>query len=115
MVALAHALRARGHAVSFVAPSNFADWIRSHGFDATSDGIDVAATLQAHGVQFDSFRWQMRYLTDVMIPALFENVPRAMPDADVIVGAGVQLAAASVAERRDVPYATAVFCPCAVP
>ncbi|HYM21908.1 MAG TPA: glycosyltransferase [Vicinamibacterales bacterium] len=115
MVALALALRARGHVVSFVAPSNFAPWIRSFGFAFESDGIDVAGMLRAHGMHFDSMRWQMQYLTRVMIPALFETVPRAMPDAEVIVGAGVQLAAASVAEQRGVPYATAMFCPCAVP
>src|SRR5258708_177172 len=115
MLALATALRARGHVVSFVAPSNFSDWIRSHGFHADSDGIDVAAMLQSAGMHFDSLRWQLRYITDVLMPALFDAVPRAMPDADVIVGAGIQFAAASVAEQRDVPYATAIFCPCAVP
>src|SRR5438874_2431275 len=45
MLALAIALRARGHVVSFVAPSNFSGWIRSHGFPADSDGIDVAGPL----------------------------------------------------------------------
>jgi UDP:flavonoid glycosyltransferase YjiC (YdhE family) len=115
MLALAVALRARGHEPSFVAPSNFCAWIRAHGFPAESDGVDVAAMLQSSGMHFDSLRWQMRYLTDVLMPALFEHVPRAAPDADVIVGSGVQFVAASVAEQRGVPYATAVFCPCAVP
>src|SRR5690349_9136765 len=115
MIALAIALRARGHAVSFVAPSNFADWVRSFGFPFESDGIDVAAMLRSNGMHFDSLRWQLRYISDVLMPSLFDAVPRAMPDADVIVGAGVQFAAASVAEQRDIPYVTAVFCPCAVP
>jgi len=115
MVALAIALRARGHAVSFVAPSNFADWVGSFGFPFQSDGIDVAAMLRTSGMHFDSLRWQLRYISDVLMPSLFDSVPRAMPDADVIVGAGVQFAAASVAEQREVPYASAIFCPCAVP
>src|SRR5262249_3896474 len=34
---------------------------------------------------------------------------------DVIVASGVQLAAASAAERFGAEYVTAVFCPCAVP
>ena len=115
MLALATVMRERGHTVSFVAPSNVGDWIRAHGFHADSDGIDVAAMLQSSGMHFKSFRWQMRYLTDVLMPSLFEHVPRAMPDAELIVGSGVQFAASSVAEQRGVPYATAVFCPCAVP
>jgi len=115
MLALAVALRARGHEPSFVAPSNFGDWIRAHGFPAETDGIDVAAMLRSSGMHFDSLRWQMRYLADVLMPSLFEHVPRATPDADLIVGSGVQFVAASVAEQREVPYATAVFCPCAVP
>src|SRR5262245_60081933 len=115
MLALATALRARGHDAAFVAPSNFGDWIRAHGFSAESDGVDVAAMLRSSGMHFDSLRWQMRYLADVLMPSLFEHVPLAMPDADVIVGYGVQFVAASVAEQREVPYATAVFCPCAVP
>jgi len=39
MLALAVALGARGHVASFVVPSNFLDWIRSCGFDATSNGV----------------------------------------------------------------------------
>ncbi|HEV3141255.1 MAG TPA: glycosyltransferase [Vicinamibacterales bacterium] len=115
MLALATALRARGHVAAFVAPSNFGDWIRAHGFHADSDGIDVAAMLRSASVDFDSTRWQMRYIADVLMPALFESVPRGMPDAHVIVGSGVQFAAASVAEQRGVAYASAIFCPCAVP
>jgi len=115
MLALACALRSRGHEAAFVAPANFGDWIRAHGFPADSDGIDVEAMLRSSGMHFESLRWQMRYLRDVLLPSLFEHVPRAMPDADIIVGSGVQFAAASVAEQRDVPYATVVFCPCAVP
>jgi vancomycin aglycone glucosyltransferase len=115
MLALAVALGARGHLASFVAPDNFVGWIRSHGFEAEPDGIDVEAMLRLSGAKLDSFRWQRRHFVDVLIPRLFESVARASPDADVIVGAGVQMAAASVAEARDVPYASVGFCPCVVP
>lgn len=114
MLALAVALRARGHAVVFVVPSNFLEWIRGCGFEAASNGIDVEAVLQAAGADFHSLRWQMRHLTELS-EQLFESVSRASERADVMIGAGVQMAAASVAEWRDIPCASVAFCPCAIP
>ena len=114
MLALAVALRGRGHVPAFVAPSNFLDWIRACGFEAQSNGIDVEAVLQSAGADLHSLRWQMAHLRD-LTAQLFETVARASDRCDVIVGAGVQMAASSVAEWRDVPYAGVAFCPCAVP
>jgi len=114
MIALAHALRDRGHVATFVAPSNSVPWIRAYGFDAEPNGIDVEAVLKTPGVDFDSLRWQMRHLAE-LTATLFGSVARASDRADLIVGSGVQMAAASVAEWRGVPSAAAVFCPCAVP
>ncbi len=115
MLALALALRTRGHTVSFVAPDNDVAWVASFGFDAVPDGIDVESLLRAEAAIFDSLRWQARHFADVLIPTLFETIAQAAPDADLIVGSGVQVAAASIAEARGVPYASAVFCPCVVP
>ncbi|HMF99453.1 MAG TPA: glycosyltransferase [Vicinamibacterales bacterium] len=114
MLALAHALSARAHRVAFIAPANFVDWIRSHGFDAESNGVDVEALLNEPGADLQSMRWQRRHL-NALIGRLFDSLGHHAGDADLIVGAGIQMAASSVAELRDVPYATAVFCPCAVP
>jgi UDP:flavonoid glycosyltransferase YjiC (YdhE family) len=114
MLALAHALRDRGHVAAFVAPANFVEWIRTHGFEAESNGIDVEAVLQAAGADLHSLRWQMRHLAELSA-TLFESVARASERADLIVGAGVQMASASVAEWRDVPCASVAFCPCAIP
>ena len=114
MLALARALDDHGHVVSFVAPTNFVAWIRSAGFDAEPNGIDVEAVLQAAGADLHSLRWQMRHLGEV-VDALFASVSRASAGVDLIVGSGIQMASASVAEWRDVPCANAVFCPCALP
>jgi vancomycin aglycone glucosyltransferase len=57
----------------------------------------------------------MRYLRDVLLPQLFQSVSRASGNEDLIVAAGVQVAAASVAERRGVPCVGVTFCPCAIP
>ena len=114
MLALAYALRERGHAVAFIAPANFVAWIGGHGFDAESNGVDVEAVLQEAGADLHSLRWQMSHLAS-LVDALFPAVARASDGADLIVGSGVQMATASVAEWRHVPAVTAAFCPCALP
>src|SRR5471030_2644135 len=114
MLALAVALRDRGHVPAFIAPSNAIGWIRSWGFEAESNGIDVEALLQASGADLQSLRWQMRHLSDVTAQ-LFDAVSRASAACDVIVASGIQMAASSVAEWRDIPYANAMFCPCVLP
>jgi UDP:flavonoid glycosyltransferase YjiC (YdhE family) len=114
MIALALALRARGHDVAFVAPANFVDWIAAYGFRCESDGVDVEAVLRRADVDIHSFRSQMRYFR-TLAPQLFQAVGRASVGTDLIVGAGVQLAGASIADLRGVPYVNAVFCPCVLP
>lgn len=114
MLALAVALRARGHAAAFSAPSNFLDWIRSCGFEAMSNGVDIAAEMQSPEARLDSVSWMFGCLTD-QTARMFAPVAQASEGADVIVGAGAQLASDSVADWRDVPHALLAFCPCAVP
>jgi vancomycin aglycone glucosyltransferase len=114
IVALAVALRARGHDVVLTVPANFVAWVRGYGFNTESDGIDVEARLRSAGADLQSLSWQMRYLSHIT-PLLFEPVARASEGCELIIGAGLQFAAASVAEERGVPYAHAVYCPCATP
>ena len=114
IVALGVALKARGHIVQLVAPANFVAWIRGFGLDAESDGVDVEALLRTSGTGLQSFNWQLRYLTH-NTPLLFEPVVRTSESCELIIGAGLQFAAASVAQWRKVPYAHVVFCPCATP
>lgn len=113
-IALAVALRARGHEAKFVAPTNSVASIRRHGFQAESNGVDLEAIMRSNGADPHSVRWLTRQLIDTLAP-LFDALAGASATADVIVGAGAQIPAASVAEWRDVPYVTAVFCPCAIP
>jgi vancomycin aglycone glucosyltransferase len=114
IVALGVALKARGHLVQLVAPANFVTWVRGYGLDMQSDGIDVEALLRSSGTGLQSLSWQMRYLSHTT-PLLFEPVARASESCELIVCAGIQFAAASVAQWRNVPYAHVVFCPCATP
>jgi vancomycin aglycone glucosyltransferase len=114
VIALAVGLRARGHDVSFVAPSNFLEWIRAHGFAVESMDVDFEELLRGGGPDINSSRWQFRQFQK-FIPQLFTSVARASEHADLIVGAGVQVAAPSVAEWREVPCVSVTFCPCAIP
>lgn len=117
MLALAMEFRARGHEVSFVTPANSVAWVTSFGFACYSDGVDVEQMIQSTGTRLQSVRWQVKYVTDVLIPRLFDSVAAAAESAkpDLIVGSGVQMAATSVAEARRVPSASVMFAPCAVP
>src|SRR5262245_50252389 len=117
MLALALGLRARGHDVSFVAPANSVEWIASFDFQCVSDGIDVEQLMQGAGTRLQSLRWQMKSLTDILIPKLFDTVSAAADAArpEIIVGSGVQMAGTSIAERRGIPSVTAMFAPCTVP
>jgi vancomycin aglycone glucosyltransferase len=114
IVALGVALKARGHLVQLVAPANFVTWVRGCGLDMQSDGVDVEALLRSSGTGLQSLSWQMRYLLQTT-PLLFEPVARASEGCELILCAGIQFAAASVAQWRNVPYAHVVFCPCATP
>jgi UDP:flavonoid glycosyltransferase YjiC (YdhE family) len=114
MLALAVALRARGHSAWFAAPDGFLAWIHACGFDAVSNGVDIAAEMQAPDARLDSIRWMFGRLKD-HTARMFEPVARASESADLIVGAGAQMVTASIAEWRDVPHAAFAFCPCAAP
>src|SRR5260221_8252492 len=76
VLALAHALRARGHAAAFVAPSNFVAWIRAQGFDAESNGIDAEAVLTEPGADLQSLRWQVRISQSSSIVCSRRSPPR---------------------------------------
>src|SRR5579863_9081363 len=114
MVALGVALKARGHLVHLVVPDNFVSWVRGLGLEATSDGIDVEALLRSAGSGLQSFQWQMQYLQN-NAPRMFEPVAQASEGCELLIGAGLQFAAASVAQWRNIPYWHAVYCPCATP
>ena len=75
-------------------------WLRLR---VRADGVDVEAALRSHGGDFSSLRWQMHHFTKVLVPSMFESFMRIDVDADVIVGAGVQVAGASVAEWKEIP------------
>ncbi len=119
MLVLGDALRLRGHDAVVCAPPNFADRVAARGLGFRPVGCDVRAHLQGEarailGNPFQFVAAAHRY-TDASVRAQFEALPEAAEGADLIVGAGVQLAAASVAERLGVPYRYVIYCPALLP
>lgn len=119
MLALADALQLRGHETVVCAPPNFADRVAARGLAFRPVGCDVQAYLQgeAQAILGGALRLvaaAQRY-TDASVRAQFAALPAAAEGADLIVGAGVQLAAASVAEQLGISYRYVVYCPALLP
>jgi UDP:flavonoid glycosyltransferase YjiC (YdhE family) len=115
LIALGIALRNRGHRVEVSAPDNFRAWVQSFGLVFHPVGLDMEQLLCAAGDKIRSLTWMMKHLSQDLIPAQFNSLPQTFPDADIIVGAGLQFAGASVAEHRGVPYVMVAYCPVAFP
>jgi vancomycin aglycone glucosyltransferase len=81
MLALALALRARGHTATFSAPSNFLDWIQACGFEAMSNGVDIAAEMRSPEARLDSVSWMFSCLKD-QTARMFAKVAQASEGAD---------------------------------
>jgi UDP:flavonoid glycosyltransferase YjiC (YdhE family) len=114
MLALARGLAARGHAVTLAAPANFAGWIESHGVPFAPVGPDMEADLRRYGDQVQTTWHQMRILRRELVPHQFGALPGACAGADLIVGAGLQVAGPSVAEALGIPYAFVAYAPVVV-
>ena len=103
MLALGDRLRARGHEIVVCAPPDFQADAEAHGFVFHPVGVAARETLtvEADAVVRGGLRMLRaanRYV-ESSLRAQFAALPAATSGADLIVGAGVQMAAASVAER----------------
>jgi UDP:flavonoid glycosyltransferase YjiC (YdhE family) len=119
MLVLGRALTARGHEVRICAPPDFEESAAAAGLEFQAVGIEVRVWLTKHAHAFDGKPIQM--LREAVIyarqclRAQFEILPDATSGADLIVGAGVQLAGRSVAALHGVPYHYVVYCPVLLP
>jgi vancomycin aglycone glucosyltransferase len=111
MLALAVALRERGHTVTLAGPANFEAWVRAHGVPFAAVVPDMEADVRRYGDRAQRLGHQMRILRTELIPNQFAVLPEVCADADLIVGAGLQLAGASVAEALGIPYAFVAYAP----
>ena len=76
MLALAVALRARGHIVRFSVPRGFLEWLGACGFEAVSNDVDIEAEMQAPDARLDSVRWMFGRLRD-HTARMFEPIAHA--------------------------------------
>jgi len=115
MLALAQRLRALGHGVVVCAPADARAPVEAGGFEFRSVSRSVRAFLEREapaitGGALRQSRAAQRYFA-LAIEEQFENLPGATADADLVIGAGVQLAAPSAAELHGVPYRYVAYCP----
>src|SRR3954471_5125831 len=115
LVALASQLRALGQQVRLCVPPDFRDWIDSLGIPVVSIGPELRR-LTASAPPAPLSPERRRQLAEESVATQFDTIATAARDCDVIVAAtALQMAARSVAERMDIPYVFAAYCPIVLP
>ena len=116
---LAVALRARGHEAVVCAPPDFAESVEGRGveFRAIGESIHAFLDAQSRAVAEGGLRLLRSVLSymERTVALQFGQLPEATRGADLVIGAGVQAAAGSVAEFHGVPYRYLVYCPVILP
>jgi UDP:flavonoid glycosyltransferase YjiC (YdhE family) len=115
MVGLAAGLVDRGQQAVVCAPPDLRHLVEARGLEFRPLGTDIHRFL---GENADALRRGpvvavrlAKKLFGRFLKEQFESLPRAAADADMIIGAGVQLAGSSVAETRGIPYRPVAYCP----
>lgn len=114
LLALGLALKARGHGVTLCTAGEFGGWIRSRGLEWVRVGSDFSELLGGIQEALDlGTRLAGRLSREV--EGHFATLAEACREADVLVGATLQMAGPSVAEQRGIPYVFVVFSPNLIP
>jgi UDP:flavonoid glycosyltransferase YjiC (YdhE family) len=115
MVGLAAGLVERGHRAVVCAPPDLRRLVEERGLEFRPLGTDIhrflaenAAALRRGAVVTTRLA---KRLFQQILEEQFEALPRAAAGADMIIGAGVQFAGASVAETMGIPYRAVAYCP----
>jgi vancomycin aglycone glucosyltransferase len=119
MLALGERLRAAGHTVRICASPDFAEAAAERGleFHAVGESVRDYLTEKAaalHGGAVAMVRESHRYVRRGVV-LQFRDLERGLAGCDLVVGAGVQLAAHSIAELYGVPYRYVAYCPAILP
>jgi UDP:flavonoid glycosyltransferase YjiC (YdhE family) len=113
MLALGEALRARGHAVTFAAPPDFAAQLRGLGYPFHPCGMQVADLLRRHaaglssGLSFGALGAAREFPREVAAQAA--ALLPAAAGHDAMVCASLLFAAPMVAEKLGIPYLYCLF------
>jgi vancomycin aglycone glucosyltransferase len=119
LLELGERFKARGHEVVVASPPDFAAEVRARGFAFHPVGRSARDWLgeQAEAVVQGGvrvLRAANQYFRE-SVQAQFAALPDVVSGADLVVGAGVQFAAPSVAERHGIPYRYVAYCPVLFP
>ena len=114
MLALALALRARGHDAVVNAPPDFESWSREIGVPFISSGRSAQEVLTEHAADMGAYPVRLLRLIKAIIaeevPVWFERMIEAARGCDMIVTAN-QFAAHSVAEKLGIPCVAVMYSP----
>jgi vancomycin aglycone glucosyltransferase len=119
MMGLAGGLVERGHEAVVCAPPDLRRLVEGRGLEFRPLGTDVHRFLEENADAVlrgpvVATRLAKRLFGRCMREQ-FESLPGAAAGADMIIGAGVQFAGASVAEARGIPYRPVAYCPVLFP
>ncbi|MEE9609112.1 MAG: glycosyltransferase [Myxococcota bacterium] len=119
LLALGDSLAAAGHRVVVCAPPDFRASAAERGLEFRAVGRSIREFLAERADVLLGGAWRLvrqssRYL-DESLEAQFRDLPRATEGAELIVAAGAQLAAASIAELSRTPYRYVAYCPVLLP
>lgn len=109
MLALALALRERGHAVNLAAPDNFQSWIEGYGLEFHALGFDMEAFLNTPDVKRAMRSWSRlgkiwrRQVLPVM-EDMFLAIGRAAQGAEIVIAHPKAMGARDAAEAQKARY-----------
>ncbi len=113
LLALGLGLRAAGHDVVMATSPSFVAEVRAFGLEARTVGLDAEAFVRESGfaasplaATYDLFKIGRAKVREMIV----EGLP-LMRGADVVVGAGAQIAAPTIAEALGVPYVFVAYTP----
>jgi|GEM_PF-116426 len=114
-LALALALKRRGHAVTMVASPPFAARCAALDIPFVPLGLDIQAWMDEHGKDVGSnLPRALKAFNAVLgdqVTVQFEGLHALTANADLLVGAGLQFAGASVCAARNIPYRYVAYAP----
>ena len=119
LLALGLGLRRRGHEVEFLTAVTFESLLaRKHGFVCHPGIADIQTKLQENATALASPMATARLLireSKTQLQTALDLLSDLVPRFDLVIGAGVQLAAASVCEAAGVPYRYVLYVPQLLP
>jgi len=115
MVALAAHLIRRGHQAMVCAPPDLRSLVEERGIEFRALGTDIHRFLEHNADVLRSGALRSARISKRLFQRIlreqFEALPEAAAGAEMIIGAGVQLAGPSVAEAWGIPYRSIAYTP----